>query len=240
MADLVQSSRVQAERSRSTKFYFQNAIIDVEGTLYSISKEILASQSPVFEGMFAVGDRSAGEGASDDKPIVLEGYKSEDFECLLSVILPQPFQPFPLLLNKQEWISVLKLATIWQMDNARNVAIDKLSSLELSPIEKIQHGSEYHVSAWFKEGIAAIASDFYSYKMEEIGNILGWRTTALILCTRDKAKPKASHEWTKDWVCIECGAAVEGRSAGSQRQAHEQTVPSRCGVSVGENEGRSL
>ncbi|KAH6908583.1 hypothetical protein BKA70DRAFT_1562620 [Coprinopsis sp. MPI-PUGE-AT-0042] len=223
MSDLVQSSRVhdQAERSRSTKFYFQNAIIDVgretskkqevahtdpydepwvEGTLYSISKEILASQSPVFEGMFDVGDRSVGEGASDDKPILLEGYKSEDFECLLNAILPQPFQPFPLLLNKQEWISVLKLATIWQMDKARNAAVNKLSSFDLSPIEKIQHGSEYHVSAWFKEGIAAIASDFYSYKMEEIRNILGWRTKALILCARDKAKPKASHEWTKDWV----------------------------------------
>jgi hypothetical protein len=61
----------------------------VEGHLYSIPKDTLKTQSHVFEGMFDVGDRSAGEGASDDKPIVLEGYKRQDFESLLKILLHQ-------------------------------------------------------------------------------------------------------------------------------------------------------
>ncbi|KAH6908547.1 hypothetical protein BKA70DRAFT_1280145 [Coprinopsis sp. MPI-PUGE-AT-0042] len=159
--------------------------------------------------MFDVGDESVGEGISDDKPIVLEGYKSEDFECLLKLLLPPPFEPSPPALSKQEWASVLKLATIWQMDKARKVAIDQLSALDLSPIEKIQYAREYHVSAWLKEGIAAIANDFGKYEMEELGNTLGWKTASLVLSLRDKAKPKAPQwkEWAKDWECP-CGSGI--------------------------------
>ena len=36
-----------------------------------------------------MGDGAGGEGASDNKPIVLEGYRSEDFESLLKVLLPK-------------------------------------------------------------------------------------------------------------------------------------------------------
>ncbi|KAH6908581.1 hypothetical protein BKA70DRAFT_1280237, partial [Coprinopsis sp. MPI-PUGE-AT-0042] len=75
--------------SRSATYYMQNVVIGVEECLYSIPRHALTSHSPVFEGMFDVGDQSGGEGGSDDKPIVLEGYKSEDFECLLKVLLPR-------------------------------------------------------------------------------------------------------------------------------------------------------
>ncbi|KAH6908580.1 hypothetical protein BKA70DRAFT_272673 [Coprinopsis sp. MPI-PUGE-AT-0042] len=109
---------------------------------------------------------------------------------------------------KQEWASVLKLATIWQMAKARKVAIEQLSSLDLSPIERIQYAREYHVSAWLREGIMAIASNVDDYQMEEVGNTLGWQTTALILSLCYKAKPKAPElgDWAKDW---ECGCGLE-------------------------------
>ncbi|KAH6908508.1 hypothetical protein BKA70DRAFT_1103782, partial [Coprinopsis sp. MPI-PUGE-AT-0042] len=95
----------------------------VEGCLYSIPKQALMSQSPVFEGMFDGGNDGAGEGASDDQPIVLEGYKSNDFECLLKVLLPRygvstPLEPCPLAMPLEEWVSVLKLSTVWQMEKA--------------------------------------------------------------------------------------------------------------------------
>ncbi|KAH6908548.1 hypothetical protein BKA70DRAFT_1280152 [Coprinopsis sp. MPI-PUGE-AT-0042] len=196
------------EWSRSTTYYVQNVVIGVAGRLFSVPKDALASQSPVFEGMFDVGDRSGDEGGCDEKPIVLEGYKSEEFECLLKILLHRSLEPFPPTLSKQEWLSVLKLATIWQMDKVRTIAIDRLSPLDLSPIEKIRYAREYHVSAWFKEGILTIANNFGQYEMEELGNALGWKTTALILSIRDKAKPHLKisqwEEWTKCWECS-CG-----------------------------------
>ncbi|KAH6908567.1 hypothetical protein BKA70DRAFT_1481818, partial [Coprinopsis sp. MPI-PUGE-AT-0042] len=171
------------------------------------------------------------EGGSDEKPIVLEGYKRDDFECLLEILLPRPFEPFPPAMSKQEWMNTLKLATILQMDKvripspfvfilyrnlsyayvllvlqARTLAIDRLSTLDLSPIEKIQYARDYHVSAWFKEGILAIANNFESYEMDQLGTDVGWKTTALILSLRDKAKPKAleQDEWLKYWRCPHC------------------------------------
>ena len=95
------------KRARSQSYWFEVVVIDVrsakierrrvvlillhqvEGCLYSIPKQVLASQSPVFEGMFDIGDASVGEGTSEDKPIVLEGYRSSEFECLLKVLLPK-------------------------------------------------------------------------------------------------------------------------------------------------------
>ncbi|KAH6908572.1 hypothetical protein BKA70DRAFT_1064232, partial [Coprinopsis sp. MPI-PUGE-AT-0042] len=147
----------------------------VEGRLYSVPKQAFTSHSLVFEGMFDVGDPSGGEGGSDDKPIVLEGYKSKDFECLLRILLHRPLEPFPPAMSNQEWASVLKLSTIWQMDKVRNFVIDQLSTLDLTPIEKIQHARQYHVSVWLMEGIAAIASDFGNYDIEELGIVYGWK-----------------------------------------------------------------
>ncbi|KAH6908546.1 hypothetical protein BKA70DRAFT_1280143 [Coprinopsis sp. MPI-PUGE-AT-0042] len=195
---------------RSTKYYIQTVVIAVERQLYSVPKQALTSQSHVFEGMFDVGDHSAGEGESDEKPIVLEGYKKEDFECLLEILLHRPLEPFPPAMSKQKWTSVLKLATIWQMDKVRTLAIDQLSPLDLSPIEKIQYAREHRVSAWLKEGIAVIAGNLDDYRMEEIGNTLGWQTTALILFIRDKAKPKGPklEGWMNRWECA-CGRNLD-------------------------------
>jgi hypothetical protein len=39
--------------------------------------------------MFEVGDVSDEEGTTDEKPIVLEGYGSQDFDSFLKILLPR-------------------------------------------------------------------------------------------------------------------------------------------------------
>jgi hypothetical protein len=85
------------------------------------------------------------EGQVKEHPIILEGYKKEDFICLLKVMYPtyvlllvlyydSPKKSFylgnvfirarslisgstiHLDLTKEEWVSVLKLSTIWNMN----------------------------------------------------------------------------------------------------------------------------
>ena len=79
------------------------------------------------------------EGRDPEHPIVLEGYKKDEFSCLLKVMYPSYVLKifiqldFPhlgtrssgslifgttldLCLGKEEWVSVLKLATIWNME----------------------------------------------------------------------------------------------------------------------------
>ena len=80
------------------------------------------------------------EGQDRDHPIVLEGYKKDEFTCLLKVMYPTyvvhvificinlflpvdfdrarsliPGGTLELQLRKEEWVSVLKLSTIWDM-----------------------------------------------------------------------------------------------------------------------------
>jgi hypothetical protein len=104
------------------------------------------------------------------------------------------------------------LLTIACIHQARTLAIKQLSALELSAIEKVQHAREYHVSAWFKEGVAVIANDLDEYDMEELGKTLGWKTTSLIFSLRDKARQKEpstaeEHELAlghSGWQCPYC------------------------------------
>jgi hypothetical protein len=80
------------------------------------------------------------KGRDRDHPVVLEGYKKDEFTCLLKVMYPtyvhviftciDPFYlwtfdtrarslipggTLELQLKKEEWVSVLKLSTIWNM-----------------------------------------------------------------------------------------------------------------------------
>ncbi|KAH6908507.1 hypothetical protein BKA70DRAFT_1562572 [Coprinopsis sp. MPI-PUGE-AT-0042] len=207
MAENRQDSPIESDTFRSVAYYFQNVIIKVERCLYSIPKQALTSQSPVFEGMFDGNNDGGGEGASDKKPIVLEGYKSGEFECLLNVMLPQPLERKLPALTKEQWVSVLKLSTVWQMDQIRQLAVEQLSQLDPSPIEKVVLAREYRVLKWLTEGVTTLAIDFDQYPIKDVAQALGWETTALILSIRDQAKPKVleSDELIRGFTCYQYG-----------------------------------
>ncbi|KAH6908504.1 hypothetical protein BKA70DRAFT_1222701 [Coprinopsis sp. MPI-PUGE-AT-0042] len=170
--------------------------------------------------MFDASNDGTGEGASDDKPIVLEGYKQGDFDALLRVMLPQQVSflgGYLLLiqhslpeLTKDQWVGVLKLSTIWQMDKIRAQAVEHISALHISPIEKIQHARAYRVSKWLKEGVGALAVHFAEYTTKSLAVDLGWETIGLILLVRERAKlamPEAN-DWINQWHCCSCGSDI--------------------------------
>ncbi|KAH6908556.1 hypothetical protein BKA70DRAFT_272412 [Coprinopsis sp. MPI-PUGE-AT-0042] len=178
----------------------------VENKLYSIPTGFLKQQSEAFAGMFSLDNCS--EGLSDDSPIVLEGYKSADFDNLLKVLIPRPLAPSPPILSKDEWISTLKLSTVWQMDEIRRVSISKLSEISIPAIEKVALAREYHVAKWLREGISTLASDTHAVKIEEVAAVLGWETTARIFAIRDAAKPGTNEPMLKvsQLTCLGCYA----------------------------------
>ncbi|KAH6908503.1 hypothetical protein BKA70DRAFT_1280034, partial [Coprinopsis sp. MPI-PUGE-AT-0042] len=196
---------------RNPNFYFQNVVIGVEDRLYSIPKQVLVCQSPGFKGMFDVPTDGTGEGENDEKPIVLEGYKSNDFEYLLKVLYPcYACGSLSSRTTTNEWVSVLKLSTIWQMDKIRDMAIVQLSACEMLPIEKLQYAREYRVPKWLTEGVIALANELSNYEGRDLGKALGWETTALILDIRDKARPKVDEALGRvdQWTCVHCGSRL--------------------------------
>ena len=62
--------------------------------------------------------------------------------------------PLTLTLSKLEWISVLKLSTVWRFLNLRKISRAALETIELrlTSTEKIVLGRKVHISSWVKEG----------------------------------------------------------------------------------------
>ncbi|KAH6908549.1 hypothetical protein BKA70DRAFT_272301 [Coprinopsis sp. MPI-PUGE-AT-0042] len=207
-------SPAPAQVERDALHYHTFAIFRVEKKLYSIPTSFLKQQSEVFSGMFSLDNSS--EGMSDDRPIVLAGYKSADFDRFLKVLIPQPLAPSPPILSKEEWISTLKLATIWEMSKIRKAAIEKLSDLKIPAIERVALAREYHVAAWLQEGVITLATEAHTTKVEEMATVLGWETTARIFMIRDSvlrtALPSVDEHYVKTsrLICIYCGATPTG------------------------------
>jgi hypothetical protein len=59
-----------------------------------------------------------------------------------------------LSLSKVEWISVLKLSTMWRFLNLRKISWAALETIELrlTSTEKIVLGRKVHISSWVKKG----------------------------------------------------------------------------------------
>ncbi|EAU89733.2 hypothetical protein CC1G_07458 [Coprinopsis cinerea okayama7 len=130
------------------------------------------------------GRATSSEGKDESIPIVLEGHKKDDFASLLKVLYPSfddVTNNFKLV--KNEWIGVLRLSTTWEMTRVRNHAIQSLSSLRLSFVEKVTLAREFRVSDWLEDGIVGLVmGDPVPLKDLET---LGLDTAAKILSARD-------------------------------------------------------
>ncbi|KAF6755013.1 hypothetical protein DFP72DRAFT_898245 [Ephemerocybe angulata] len=145
---------------------WDTVIFKVEDGLFRVPLHGFIQSSDVFAAMFSLpkGDESkqedGTEGHSAANPIVLEGYLKEDFLALLKVLYPMfsDVMAGRFKMTKTEWISALKLSTVWGIHEIRQWAIKELSSSvsALTSLEKIEYGRAHKVSKWLVEGISAI------------------------------------------------------------------------------------
>lgn len=201
-----------ADDTLSSEFYWNTIVIKVEDRLFCVPLCEFVQSSEVFADMFLLpsGPTTHREGQDKEHPIVLEGYKKDEFASLLRVMYPTAGslisnEKIELRLEKEEWVSVLKLSTIWDMKKIRQYAIHRLSTdVTLSPTEKFLVGRAHRVPAWLKEGITTLTSNDYKPTLEDLAT-LGWETAARILWIREN-----SRHFTPNTLCfsrdsIKCG-----------------------------------
>ncbi|KAF8808884.1 hypothetical protein BYT27DRAFT_7188391 [Phlegmacium glaucopus] len=200
----------------NTEFYWDNVVFKVGDMLFRVPRCEFEQSSEVFADMFRLpsGATECTEGQDKEHPIVLQGYRKDEFCCLLKVMYPRAKTvisgtKFELSLEKEEWVSVLKLSTIWNMKQIREYAIHWLSTNgALTPIEKIQLARAHKVATWLEEGLASLVNGVHKLTREELAT-LGWETSALILWIRDNSSPYPNDSTTivlsKDMVkCAVC------------------------------------
>ncbi|KAJ3510553.1 hypothetical protein NLJ89_g4604 [Agrocybe chaxingu] len=141
---------------RDGSYYLEGGLVvlKLDDIFFRVPQYQLARHSEILHDLFQVPQSQSGgnqEGASDELPIIFAGTTADDFRNFLKALLP--FSPWrQLSLTKAEWISTLKLATMWYCLDLRQVAIAELMPMLNEPIEKILLGRKYSVLNWVFEG----------------------------------------------------------------------------------------
>ncbi len=152
-------------------------------------------------------DGHTPEGQTDEDPIILEGIEAKDFDRLLSILYPKcvnvsfkivcpsliPRRNFRTceIETKEEWISVLSLATRWDFTSIRELALSRLHSnsftasaqLNLSPADRIVLGLRFDVSEWLLPAYSELCMRTEALTLEE-GEILGMQNVINIAQAR--------------------------------------------------------
>ncbi|SJK98029.1 uncharacterized protein ARMOST_01285 [Armillaria ostoyae] len=126
------------------------------------------------------------EGSIDDNPIRLQGITKLDFERLLKYMYPTNIPPV-LTKPLEDWISILKLSTMWSMIIIRNDVIPRILErhLEIDVIERIRLGRKYDLPALVTSGVTTLVNQGGGVS-EGQAEALGWETALRIQWIRDK------------------------------------------------------
>lgn len=165
----------------------------VDGYLFRVPRYYFASCSDIFCSVFSLptdGSKSI-EGSSDEEPFHLEGISRTEFKSFLRVMYPLKTtilggEP---ALSKSEWIAALKLATLWNFRDIRQLAISRLSDLTgskaLTATEKITLAKAYKVSRWLLQGYHDLSRRTQVISVDE-ARTLGIETTVLLHHVREQ------------------------------------------------------
>jgi len=152
----LQSNSVNsAVPERDALYYLTPITFQVENSLFKVPRHSFTQNSSIFRDMFSIpqsvdGSSSPPEGSSDSNPVRLPVNKG-DFRRLLEVLYPLEIPSAPAM-PKEGWISVLRLATMWEMDKVRGLAISQLTNAGMGSVEKIVLAKELHVPQWLRSG----------------------------------------------------------------------------------------
>ncbi|KAK0226420.1 hypothetical protein IW262DRAFT_1457649 [Armillaria fumosa] len=176
-----------AQWIRNTAFYWETSVFLVEDELFRVPRYQFINHSDAFKAMFALPQENTNvEGSIDDSPIHLQGISKLDFERLLKYMYPTNIPPV-LTKPLEDWISILKLSTMWSMTVIRNDVIPRISErhLEIDVIERISLGRKYDLPVLVTSGVTTLVNQAGGVS-EGQAEALGWETALRIQWIRDK------------------------------------------------------
>ncbi|KAJ6497452.1 hypothetical protein C8R45DRAFT_127696 [Mycena sanguinolenta] len=144
--------------SEHPRFFFADGtvIFLVEKHLYRVHRYFFERDSAIFASMFSLpsvaGERPEGEVV--ENPIVLEGVNAVDFDRFLSVLYPLDFATRDIV-STEEWTSVLSLASRWEFNSLRELAMQHLFVIT-SAVERIALGRRYDIPGWLVPAYAEV------------------------------------------------------------------------------------
>ncbi|KAK0494930.1 hypothetical protein EDD18DRAFT_288587 [Armillaria luteobubalina] len=170
MTDNATTSSDSQTNIRNVRFYWEPVIFLVEKQLFRVARHLFVNTSEVFSTMFSLPQENVGvvDGSDDEHPLVLQGVESADFENILEALVAQQRTA---TLDQRGWLSVLKLATMWGMQDVRRLAIKELTKLRMTDVDRVVYGKDYAVVDWVISGYWDLANRKTTISTEEISRL---------------------------------------------------------------------
>jgi len=156
----------------------------VEGRLFKSYRQCF-EDSPVFQTMFSLpaGENIVQDGSTKYQPVHLEGITGSDFAPFVDLMNPGALPEIDLSLA--EWISVLKLSTMWEFTSPRQYAITQISKLGISSARRINLARDYHIREWLLPSLVAYAQQEDAITADDV-DLLGWEVVLKLLQARER------------------------------------------------------
>ncbi|KAG6910323.1 hypothetical protein DXG01_011391 [Tephrocybe rancida] len=180
---------------RDEEYYLTNVVLLVEGYLFSVPRYYFANKSEVFSDMFSLPPQQDTklEGSCDASPLHLEGVSRIDFKGFLRALYPmQHIQGNPVL-SKKEWVSALKLGSMWGFRDVRQLAIRVIEKADgFNAIDRVLLGKEFKVYRWLYSGYNDLATRAESISAADVG-LLGLEKALQMFQLREEVVRKRAY-----------------------------------------------
>ncbi|KLO13797.1 hypothetical protein SCHPADRAFT_827519 [Schizopora paradoxa] len=153
---------------RDESFYMSFIVFKVENMLFKVPRRPFEEHSDVFRAMFTLppGSQTETDGLSDERPLILQGIKCDDFRPFLKALYP-PCIGEVIQLSEPEWASVLSLAHMWAFHRIRKLAIDELANCNVDEIRKVELAHRFEIEEWYHDAYTALVRREHPLSYEE-------------------------------------------------------------------------
>jgi len=167
--------------------------IRVENRIFRVPRELHELYSDVFKDMFSLpqSDNDLPDGERDNKPLVLEGIRKDDFRAFLTVLSSLHYTsmakdggedtvmlyviiariPLYKVLQRQDRVAVLHLAHMWGFENVRQTAIyvlERDAEVIRNPLERLRLAHKFHIDDWVPQAYRELIIRLQSLSAEEV------------------------------------------------------------------------
>ncbi|KAF8627743.1 hypothetical protein AX17_006111 [Amanita inopinata Kibby_2008] len=124
-------------------YFLEDVYIVVDNTMFKVPRLYL-QESPVFQAL--LGGNPIDEGTPESKtmgdgtvhkPLVCSSVTVESVALLLCVLYPTSFNQAPKL-TAYEWRDILELASKWNLEKIRDLAVQRLCGMRLDAITRLE------------------------------------------------------------------------------------------------------
>ncbi|KAH0829111.1 hypothetical protein J3R83DRAFT_2577 [Lanmaoa asiatica] len=157
-------------------------------TLFRIHKSFFERESEFFRNLFADAAQDDPQSGTDARPFTLD-VQPDEFAQFLWVWYDREYSYGQQ--DKDNWLTILHLATRWEFSKIKELAIRELEALELPPAERISIYNEHNI-----EGEQLLSSYVELCKSPTVpseadGRLMQMDTLIKVLQAREDAQRKA-------------------------------------------------